>query len=40
MADEKWIHKQDKTEPKKKKWIMSKCFIVLPTLNLKVKEIF
>ena len=27
MVDEKWIHKQDKLNPNKKKWIMSKCFI-------------
>ena len=38
MADEKWIHKQDKTEPKKKKWIMSKCFIVFTHIKSKGKR--
>lgn len=28
MADEKWIHKQDNMNKGKKKWIMSKCFVV------------
>ena len=38
MADEKWIHKQDKTDTKKKKWIMSKCFIVFTHIESKGKR--
>lgn len=38
MADEKWIHKQDKTIPNKKKWIMSKCFVVFTGIERKKKR--
>ena len=38
MADEKWIHKQDKTNHNKKKWIMSKCFIVFTHIKSKGKR--
>lgn len=38
MADEKWIHKQDKSNPNKKKWIMSKCFIVFTGIKRKKKR--
>lgn len=47
MADEKWIHKQDKNDVKKKKWIMSKCFVIFTHIKsigkrniLKGKHIF
>lgn len=35
MADEKWIHKQDKMEKNKKKWIMSKCFVIFTGIDRK-----
>ena len=35
MADEKWIHKQDRECTKKKKWIMSKCFIIFTHIKSK-----
>lgn len=35
MADEKWIHKQDKIEKGKRKWIMSKCFVVFTGIERK-----
>lgn len=35
MADEKWIHKQDKEEKGKRKWIMSKCFVVFTGIKRK-----
>ena len=35
MADEKWIHKQDKRERGKRKWIMSKCFVVFTGIKRK-----
>lgn len=35
MADEKWIHKQDKNEKGKRKWIMSKCFVVFTGIKRK-----
>ena len=38
MADEKWIHKQDKKDNKKKKWIMSKCFVVFAGIKRKNKR--
>ena len=38
MADEKWIHKQDKNDPKNKKWIMSKCFVVFTGIKRKGKR--
>lgn len=38
MADEKWIHKQDKNDTKRKKWIMSKCFVVFTHINSKGKR--
>ena len=38
MADEKWIHKQDKLDEKKKKWIMSKCFVVFTGIKRKGKR--
>ena len=38
MADEKWIHKQDKNDTKKKKWIMSKCFVVFTGIKRKGKR--
>lgn len=38
MSDEKWIHKQDKKETNKKKWIMSKCFVVFTGIKRKNKR--
>lgn len=39
MADEKWIHKQDKGDKdNKKKWIMSKCFVVFTHIKIKGKR--
>ena len=38
MVDEKWIHEQDKNNPNKKKWIMSKCFVTFTGIKRKVKE--
>lgn len=38
MADEKWIHKQDKNDTKRKKWIMSKCFVVFTHIKSKGKR--
>lgn len=39
MADEKWIHKQDKTDKEnKKKCIMSKCFVVFTHIKKKGKR--
>ena len=38
MVDEKWIHKQDKNEPGKKKWIMSKCFVTFTGIKRKGKR--
>ena len=38
MVDEKWIHKQDKNEAGKKKWIMSKCFVTFTGIKRKGKR--
>ena len=38
MVDEKWIHKQDKFNPLKKKWIMSKCFVTFTGIKRKGKR--
>lgn len=38
MVDEKWIHKQDKFNPNKKKWIMSKCFVTFTGIKRKGKR--
>ncbi len=38
MTDEKWIHKQDKNNTKKKKWIMSKCFVIFTHIKSKGKR--
>lgn len=38
MADEKWIHMQDKNDTKKKKWLMSKCFVVFTGIKSKGKR--
>ena len=38
MVDEKWIHKQDKINPLKKKWIMSKCFVTFTGIKRKGKR--
>lgn len=38
MVDEKWIHKQDKNNPNKKKWIMSKCFVTFTGIKRKGKR--
>ena len=38
MVDEKWIHKQDKKEPNKKKWIMSKVFVTFTHISRKGKR--
>ncbi len=38
MVDEKWIHKQDKTQPNKKKWIMSKVFVTFTGIEKKGKR--
>lgn len=38
MADEKWIHKQDKSDTKKKKWLMSKCFVTFTGIKSKGKR--
>ena len=38
MVDEKWIHKQDKKNPNKKKWIMSKCFVTFTGIKRKGKR--
>lgn len=39
MSDEKWIHKQDKKDlSNKKKWIMSKCFVVFTHIKTKGKR--
>lgn len=38
MVDEKWIHKQAKKEPNKKKWIMSKCFVTFTGIHRKGKR--
>lgn len=33
MADEKWIHMQDIANAKKKKWLMSKCFVIFTRIK-------
>ena len=38
MVDEKWIHKQDKNDPNKKKWIMSKVFVTFTSIERKGKR--
>lgn len=38
MVDEKWIHKQDKLESNKKKWIMSKVFVTFTGIHRKGKR--
>lgn len=38
MVDEKWIHEQDKNNPNKKKWIMSKCFVTFTGIKRKGKR--
>lgn len=38
MADEKWIHMQDKANAKKKKWLMSKCFVIFTRIKSKGKR--
>lgn len=38
MVDEKWIHKQDKSESNKKKWIMSKVFVTFTGIERKGKR--
>ena len=38
IADEKWIHKQDKNNPNIKKWIMSKCFVTFTGIKRKGKR--
>jgi hypothetical protein len=38
MVDEKFIHKQDKKESKKKKYIMSKCFVIFTGIKRKGKR--
>lgn len=38
MADEKWIHMQDKANAKKKKWLMSKCFVIFTGIKRKDKR--
>lgn len=38
MVDEKWIHKQDKTDHTKKKWIMSKVFVTFTGIKRKGKR--
>lgn len=38
MVDEKWIHEQDKDNPHKKKWIMSKCFVTFTHIERKGKR--
>lgn len=38
MVDEKWIHKQDKSSPNKKKWIMSKVFVTFTGIEHKGKR--
>lgn len=38
MVDEKWIHKQDKNKPNKKKWIMSKYFVTFTDIDRKGKR--
>ena len=38
MADEKWIHEQDKNNPNIKKWIMSKCFVTFTGIKRKGKR--
>lgn len=38
MVDEKWIHEQDKKNPNKKKWIMSKCFVTFTGIKRKGKR--
>lgn len=38
MVDEKWIHMQDKNNPNKKKWIMSKCFVTFTRIETKGKR--
>ena len=38
MVDEKWIHEQDKSQPDKKKWIMSKCFVTFTGITRKGKR--
>lgn len=38
MVDEKWIHAQDKNNPYKKKWIMSKCFVTFTHIERKGKR--
>ena len=39
MSDEKWIHKQDNKDlSNKKKWIMSKCFVVFTHIKTKGKR--
>ena len=38
MVDEKWIHKQDKKIPDKRKYIMSKCFVTFTGIKRKGKR--
>lgn len=38
MVDEKWIHEQDKNNPNKKKYIMSKCFVTFTGIKQKGKR--
>lgn len=38
MVDEKWIHKQDKHNPKSRKYIMSKCFVTFTGIKRKGKR--
>ena len=38
MVDEKWVRKQNKTEPNKKKWIMVKCFVTFTGIKRKGKR--
>ena len=38
MVDEKWLHKQDKNNPNKRKYIMSKCFVTFTGIKRKGKR--
>ena len=38
MADEKWIHKQDKNNKGSKKYIMSKCFVIFTGIKITKKR--
>ena len=38
MVDEKWIHKQDKNNPKTRKYIMTKCFVIFTGIKRKGKR--